>query len=522
MKKPQAMHASEESLQRFSDGELGAGEADAIRRHVAACVECSVRLDAIGRASDTYLEYHRGTLKVQDPAPPRPWQDLRPVLSALNATTSRARGGTPEGISRPAGNSRSRRTMRGWLAVAAALIVAVAVYYRMNRPAPVSAAELLRKAAAVEAAAPNPARRIRVRTSRRSILRPAVLPAGRSGFTEPGLEAVFLAAHFSWQDPLSARSFAAWRDQLPEKQDRVRVIEATYEIHTTTRYGPLTEAVLVLDAHDLHPLSETFQFTGDRVEIVPEDSAPAVPPAPLASHTGSSPSPPAAGAAQELHVIAALHAIGADLGEAIQVTRRDGLLLVEATGLTTARAQQVRDAIAPIAGVTLRFDVPDAMPMDPTRSGRAATAAGVRSQLEAILGEEGVNRILDASEAVMARVYALRSLSRRFPQAVEAQFADTNRNALASIRNDHVSGIITHLRSLQSALARLLPQLPRAGTPPPANWQARAGRIFTVAQRVDHLLTRILAGGEDFASQAPELAEAMRQLDAEVAVEARQ
>jgi len=92
------------------------------------------------------------------------------------------------------------------------------------------------------------------------------------------------------------------------------------------------------------------------------------------------PAPSVAGPAQELHVIAALHAIGADLGEAVQVTRRDGSLVVEATGLTTGRAQQVREAIAPIPGVNLRFDVPDAMPMNPAPPGRIATAAGVRTQ----------------------------------------------------------------------------------------------------------------------------------------------
>jgi hypothetical protein len=36
---------------------------------------------------------------------------------------------------------------------------------------------------------------------------------------------------------------------------------------------------------------------------------------------------------------------------------------------------------------------------------------------------------------------------------------------------------------------------------------------------VDQLLNRILAGGDDFARRAPDLARALRQLDAEVAAE---
>lgn len=495
-------HAGENRLQRFADRELGSSEAEAMGRHVAACAECGRRLEAIRQAGDAYLAYHNGTLKALDPAPPRPWEDLRPRMT-------RAHGAS----------------WRGWLAAAAAILVAVAGYYRINRAAPVNAAELLRKAAEVEVA-PNPARGIYLRVNGRRLVRPAVLSGGRVA-AEPQLEALFLAAHFSWEEPLSVRSFAAWRDLAPEKEDRVDVTEGSYQIHTTTRSGPLNEATLVLDSHDLHAMSETLQFSGTRVEIAQAELvATPVPVQPVPAPAGKeSPSVPSAapvlGAAQELRVVAALHAIGADLGDPVQVTRSDESLIVEATGLTPARQQQVRDAIAPIPGVSLRFDVPDAGPKNSAPPARSATASGVRSQLETILGEEGVNRILDASEAVMARVYAVRGLSRRFPPTVEAQLADTDREVLASIRGEHVSGIKTHLASLRLAMATILPKLPPGETPPTANWQVRAGRIFTAAQRLDHLLNRILAGGEDFNKLAPELAEALRQLDAEAAMESR-
>jgi len=80
----------------------------------------------------------------------------------------------------------------------------------------------------------------------------------------------------------------------------------------------------------------------------------------------------------------------------------------------------------------------------------------------------------------MARVYALRGLSRRFPQAVEAQLADADRACSLPF------GASTFPESLLTSapcnrLARLLPQVAAAGTHPPASWQARAGRIFTVA-----------------------------------------
>ncbi len=502
----QAMHVNDERLQRYADGELDGGGMETVRRHVAGCAQCRLRLDEMARAADAYLEYHRHALITRDPAPPRPWEDLRPAFERLNRSSSRA---------------HPRSALR-WLAVAAALVVAVALGYRLNRVAPVNAAELLRKAASVEAP-PNPARRIRVRSAGRSLVRPAVLSARREPVA-PALEPLFLAAHFSWQDPLSARSFGAWRDQLSQKDDRVRVTSGRYEIHTATRSGPLRTAILVLDAGDLHPMSETLQFVDDRVEISeaepePAARAPSAPSAPLVAPLPTA--APAAGAGRELRVLAALHAIGADLGEPVEVTRRGASVIVATTGLTSAREQQVRDAVAPIPGVTVRADAPEAAPMSSPAGAPTATAAGVRTQLEAVLGEPGVNRILDASEAVMARVHALRGLSRRFPPAVEAQLADADRNVLASLRSEHVSGISAHLRALQSALAPLLPKLPPAPSPAAAPWQTHAARIFTAAQTVDHLLNRILAGGEDYAQRAPELAEALRRLDAEVAAEVR-
>jgi hypothetical protein len=146
---------------------------------------------------------------------------------------------------------------------------------------------------------------------------------------------------------------------------------------------------------------------------------------------------------------------------------------------------------------------------------RAAVASGRPSQLLGAFGEEGVNRILDASEAVMARAYALRGLSRRFPHVVEAQLADADREVLASIRGEHVAGIRRNLAALGDSLAPVLPKAEAAGAAS-GSWQTRSERVFAAAQSVDRLLSGVLAGGQDFALAAPELAAALRRLDAEL------
>jgi hypothetical protein len=431
---------------------------------------------------EAYREYH-DALKAQDPPPPAAWADLRPRMARRGAS------------------------WRAWAAVAAAAVVAIAAYSRLTGPAPVRAAELLRKAVAAERPVTAPGR-IRVKTAKREIVRRAVLavpPAGE-------LEALFVAARFSWQEPFSARSFAAWRDGLAEKRDSVRQDAGRYEIETTTSHGPLRSATLVLD-QDLRPVRETLVFTGERVEIVEAQDEPE-PGTVVRSPAVRPPAAPVeAGPGAELRVLAALHAIDADLGEPVQVVRDAQGVVVTASGLTPARERAVRDAVASVPGVVFRITEPPQGASSPAAPGTVARPAP--SQLVGILGEDGVNRILDASEAVMARAFALRGLSRRFPPVVEAQLADADRDVLVSLQGEHVAGIRRHLVALRSSVAPLLPKPAEAQVPPAADWHAKAERLFAAAQAVDHLLNRVLAGGQDVARLAPELADALARLEAE-------
>lgn len=508
MNNEKAMHADDVQLLRLSHGELPHRQAAALRTHLGVCRECQDRFSAVERTLELYGEYHNAR-KTLDPAPPRPWDDLKPGLHRLEASVVPARGGT----------------YRTWLAIAAALIVCVLIVFRFQHAPKVSAGELLRKASG---AAPqtNPAKRIRVRTGARTLVRPAVLLRTTEPENETrGLAALFAAAHYSWEDPLSARSFAAWRDQLGEKQDRVQTVRDSrnaaelYEIRTTTRSSALTEATLLLSAQDLRPVRETMRFEDEVVELLPADDilSPAPPALAQPLRPGAPSAPPApAGPAQELQAIAALHGIGADLGEPVEVSRDGGALVVKGTGLTPQREEQIREAVSAVEGVTVRFDEPGSGHLSSGESRRVGVAAGPRTELQSRLGEEVVNRILDASEAVMARAFAMRALAKRFPPGVVAQFAEADRGVLAQIRGEHAAALATRLRDLESALGPALPASSPMAVPSPAGWQDGAGRIFTAAQSLDQLLTRMLAGGNDASGGLPELSTALKQLDAEV------
>ena len=92
---------------------------------------------------------------------------------------------------------------------------------------------------------------------------------------------MFDAAPFSWEDPLSAKSYAVWHDQLPAKRDQVEAIDrddsagvGVYVIRTSTSASTLRTATLTLRARDLRPIREMLEFTSETVEItdVPQAS----------------------------------------------------------------------------------------------------------------------------------------------------------------------------------------------------------------------------------------------------------
>jgi len=490
-------HANDRTLLEWTDGELPRADAATVRAHLGACPECRLRLDSISHAGASYLHYHQNILKPSDPPPPLPWADLRPRLRTME---------------------RSRTARRAtWVGLAAAILVGGFILYRMETPVPVSAAQLLRRAIAAEP--PHRASdRIRIRARGRTILRPAIVPAPGRTPGDNDLVALFMAAHYDWDDPLSAHSYAAWRSQLAEESDRVDTSGTVYEIHTRTSSGVLTEAVLTLRAGDLHAVREVMHFRDEDVEIT--EAA-----AQVAADTPAAPAPTAerggvrpvrmAGPAEELEVVAALHRIAADLGDPIEITRNAGTVHVTATGLSPAKEQQVRQALAGLDAVTLQFAEPVAEHLRPNGTPKAAVAAAVRSEAGRRLGEETIEQILDDSEAIMARAFAIRALARRFPTDAQAQLSAAGRGVLAGIRDEHTSILAARLDDLKSHLAPILPASTPSAPLPASNWQDSGERILAAAQHVDDVLNRMLAGSGESSSPS-ELAAAIRQLGAEL------
>ena len=518
------LHPEEEQLLRYLDGELPAQASSEVRSHLEACWQCRAALEQLQNVVSECVQYRKNVLQRHLPAPPAPWVDLYRHFDEIDASLE------PVLFHRLGRMLQSPfdSALRRWAVAAVTLLVLVALFYRYRQTPSVQASELLRKAVAEAGLHPRKAGRIQIRTGNRRLTRPAVAAQNAPGNAADNdtlntLQVRFQRANYSWNDPLSARSFETWRDQLNDKQDRVTEQAQGIQVETSSGSSELRRASMTLATADLQPLEAHFEFA-DRewVEIteVADDATPLTPGGPEAAAraAGSAPlRPPAlppatispavpkmAGAGDELQVIAALHDLGADLGEPLETTRSGGEIQVNGIGIAPARQQQIKDALAGLPHVVLHFSdsaPPPAEPAPPAPSqgsartdarqlqGRLAEQLGGRANLDQIAAE-----ILDSSDAMMARAFALRRLAETFSLQVEPELSSGDRQLLSRLRREHSSALRQQFVRIDTTLQSVLPRsagkdgLPPDTSVPPGPWQQATEELFQSARRLDKLV----------------------------------
>jgi hypothetical protein len=358
-----------------------------------------------------------------------------------------------------------------------------------------------------------------------------------AGAQSDSLAGLFASAKYNWDDPLSARSYASWCGQLSERRDEVETVSEGYLIRVTTPAGSLAEATITLRARDFAPVSGAFQFRGSEFVEITEAPSPAPESEPAAPATevanampAAAPALPAPGPSEELEALAALHQIGADLGEPVELTRSDRALAVTGTGIDPRRQEQVRASLAHLPRVQVRFREPRPMAMQ--GSPAAPLSVAVRppvfeADIEKAVGgrvafEKFTNRALDFGEAAMARAHALRNLALRFPASEESRLSQSDSEVLATLRREHAHALAGSAAELSAMLKPALAALGAAGPAHeeaalPESWQEAAGQVFTVTQQADRLLSVLLAGANTTLAPAEvpqQLAAALRRFQA--------
>jgi len=518
-------HPEEGQLLRYLDGELPGRRARQIRKHLEACWHCRAELEELESTAGDCVRYRKNVLGTCLP-PPGPWQDLSRGFDRIDASLDReslaARLARVISLPRPA----VPWAVTGAIAVA---VVSTIVYQWRETPS-VQAAALLKKAVAVADSRPRPARRIRIRTASVQLTR--VVGAGQPASDAPAIERLFRSANYNWDDPLSARSFETWRDQLPAKRDEVAAIEDpqspdrnSYRIQTTTDASELVSASLKLRMTDFEPLEGRFEFRSrDWVEMTELTDQPTLPASTVAGATGGMPRQPGmppdrveasaepmnpAGVAEELQVVAALHQVGADLGDPVEIARESGQILVSGTGIPPQHQKQIHEALDSMPGVVVRFSEPGGVPSGPgappetpaLRDSAGSAPPPFQARLEERLGgrpqyERFSSQLLDGSDAVMSRAYALRRLAQQFPPDVERQLSAEGRRQLRDLGREHVAALARQSGEMDAALSRILAAL--GGAPPgevrleSAAWQPASEELLSAARRVETVLAVLL------------------------------
>jgi hypothetical protein len=548
-------HPDEGCLLRYVDGELPSGEVRGVERHLKACWQCRTELDELRKAVADCVRYRQTVLARHLPPPPQPWADLDGEFARIDAAEAQA--GWFERLARSFVSPSPWRWAASALAAAAVLC---AVYLQFHKAPAVHAAELLKQAVAIAESHPQTPRHIRIRTRTQQVTRliggAGVQTAGAErNQSAPDIQALFAAAHYDWNDPLSARSFATWRESLPRKHDEVtsvpdpeRPSESCYQIQTAADSGELVHASLTLRATDLHPVESRLEFRDREWVELTELPEPSMSEAAVNEHleVPSRPAEPSLPAAttprepasisDELQVMKALHQIGADLGDPVDVARSGGRVLVSGIGIPSERQRQIHDLLAGMPRVDVRFAEPGAAAAPPesdsagrTPPGSSPSASGsVQARLERQVGgraelERISAQILDWNESAMARAYALRSLAQRFPAGAEAGLSAADRRALGEIGREHVSAMLNHVGAIDTAMAPMLSALGGSAPAPHASgasgaWQDSAAGVFRAARRVEVQLSVILGvTGDGATADVPSsLLSALKQLEAEL------
>lgn len=527
-------HPTDEQLLHFADGELPAPQTEKIRSHLQACWHCRSELEEIERTIGQCVRYRKIVLETRLP-PPAQWFDIYPRLASIDETERRRNLLRRAIDSLAAVWSKPRR----WVPAAAMLLLIVFVVQQFRQVPSVKAAELLHKAIAAAEARPRIQRRIQIRTRTGRLAR-VVGSSGTLANTSDatgslaGLESLFRAAHYSWEDPLSAKSYSEWRNQLPDKRDEVTLEADRYGLRTTTDSGELVEATLKLSIGDLRPVEETLQFRNHEWVEISElpypaawdlrkevsEAAPTPAAHPAERDRAREVPAPAPTPGEELQVLAALHWLGADLGDPVEVTRSGGQILVRGTGIAPERQQEIRDELRAMPRVTFELSSgpfaeasgPDGL--SPRRISVGAGTGRLQTEMQQQLGgratfEEFADQVLEMTDAMMSRAYALRRLAERFSPDLEAQMTAQQRQVLESLRREHAEVLLRNVTDIQE---RTQPVLTAMGAPAgalqdagtPGLWQDDTEQLFSEARHAETLLVGLM-GASAGETQPPEL-----------------
>jgi hypothetical protein len=299
----------------------------------------------------------------------------------------------------------------------------------------------------------------------------------------------------------------------------------SYDIKTTTEDSELVSATLKLRTTDLEPMEGRFEFRNrdwvEMTELVDQQTNPA---SLVAGTTGGMPRQPGvppgpmevpketaepAAFSEELQVVSALHRLGADLGDPLEISREGGQVLVSGTGIPSQRQQQIHGLLDRLPHVVVRFDDPafpaGATPVQSepaTRDAAGPEKSTYAARIEERLGgrpqfERFSSSVLDWTDSAMTRAYALRRLAQQFSAAAEKEMTAEDRRTLHRLGREHLAAFTKDAQrvanTVNPVLTGMVPGVAQLEVhAEPTGWQAASEDLLATARRAETLLAIIL------------------------------
>ncbi|MCX6630838.1 MAG: hypothetical protein NTW28_24760, partial [Candidatus Solibacter sp.] len=242
---------------------------------------------------------------------------------------------------------------------------------------------------------------------------------------------------------------------------------------------------------------------------------------------------------EELQVVSALHQLGADLDDPLEISREGRQVLVSGTGIPPQRQQQIHGLLDRMPHVVMRFDDPafpaSAMPVPsepatrdaagpekPTHAARIEERLGGRPQFERFSSS-----VLEWTDSAMTRAYALRRLAPQFSAAAESQMTAEDRSTLRALGREHLAAFAKDMERVATTVNPILTSMGVTGvgagaaqhetSPGPAAWQSASEDLLASARRAETLLAVALgvAPAENATGNVPaQLLSALAQISA--------
>jgi hypothetical protein len=516
-------HPDENQLLLALERELSPEEAAEIEQHLGNCWSCRARSSEMQSGILAFVEYREKRYLPSLAPPPHDFGGFPGRLRRIAAE------GKPDGLARRVWRNiwhfvTSSNQVKWVSATAATMVVVIFWTQVLLNPSTVSASEFLARATAAQ----NPGiqqhqvnrtahQRVRITSGQQTVVREFEWTVGSP---IPQARWQMKAEPSEWNGPFTAEGFAAWRESVSTRKDKVKRSGDRWTLDTTAVDDLVKEAWLVVRASDFHPLEQHIRFADDRQldfeELAFEISTPqrpdsgSVAPARIAPNspakTPEVASEPAVDLNEtELELRYTMFANQWDLGEDLLIARTPSGVAVSGTASSGDRAASMQSILRGLPNVQLSITAPVAIDR-PTASNRSVPGNSAPASPTPLLKDvldraftsaeqrrEFVDRCLAVSDTELSHAWALKKLVDRYGEAEERLLKTQSQDKLREMLQTHFK----QLADAHAGLNPLIELLPgsRAQTPDvPGDWRTGILALFAQVQQQDSLVASLVAG----------------------------